>query len=376
MEPVRILQIVTQMTCAGLENRLMDIYRNIDRKCIQFDFYTFRKEPGFFDEEIKALGGKIFYFDSINLKRLVGGNIDNELFTFFMRHSEYKIVHAHLNQWCWIVLKSAKNTNIPIRIAHSRNSFRSIDIKNIAKNIIKLPTGKFTTHQFAVSQKAGIWLFGKKAVNNGDVVIWPNAIDCKKFRYNPETRRKKRIELKLNNAFTLVHVGRLTNQKNHFFLIDIFDNLFKKNPDLKLLLIGDDQMNGSCQKYALKKQSADNIFFLSARSDIPDLLQAGDVFVFPSKYEGFPGAVLEAQAAGLPCIISDTITNEVCLTDNIFRLPVNKGTDNWINKILEYKDITRKDTYNTIVEKGYDIHALCQRLSEFYKSAYISNSNN
>jgi len=357
------------MTRCGLENRLMDIYRNIDRTNIQFDFLTFRKESGYFDEEIKSLGGKVYYANPLTLPGVCSGRVNRELSSFFLKHTEYKIVHTHLNQWCGVVLKSAKHANVPVRIAHSRNSYGNINIKNITRNIIKLSTNRYATHKFAVSQKAGNWLFGKKAINSGKVTIWPNAIDCGKFRYNTKSREKMRSELGLTDAFTLIHVGRLNIQKNHLFLIDIFDNLINKVPNSKLLLVGDDQMHGQCQKYASKKRSANNIKFLGARSDIADLLQAGDVFVFPSLYEGFPGAVLEAQASGLPCVISDTVTNEVCLTDNIVQLPVNQGIDIWVKKILDFKNILRSDRFDVLAEKGYDIHTLCRTLTKFYENA-------
>jgi glycosyltransferase involved in cell wall biosynthesis len=244
----------------------------------------------------------------------------------------------------------------------------------MVKNIVKTSVNRYATHHFAVSQIAGQWLFGKKKFNDGSVKVWPNAIDCAKFRYNPETRKRKRLELRLNDAFTLVHVGRLSIPKNHLFLIDIFDELAKQIPNSKLLLVGDDQMNGLCQKHASQKKSCDNILFLGGRSDIAELLMAGDVFVFPSIYEGFGIAPLEAQAAGLHCVISDATPVEVCLTDNIMQLPINKGTDIWVNKILELKDKakTKTDNYDTLVEKGYDIHALCQKLTEFYKNSVFN----
>jgi glycosyltransferase involved in cell wall biosynthesis len=353
------------MNCGGIENLLMNIYRNINRKYIQFDFLTFRKETGYFDEEIKSLGGKIFYTKSLTVKNVLS---NSKLNSFFLKHPEYKIVHAHLNQWCGIVLRSVKYAGIPVRIAHSHTSLNKINLENSVKNIIKLSVNanKYATHRFSCSSKASCWLYGKKEVKYGKINIWPNTIDCDKFRYNAETRTKKRSELRLNDAYTLIHVGRLHPAKNHLLLIDIFDNLSKKIPNSKLLIIGDDQMNGQCQKYASQKKSVNNIMFLGGRSDIAELLQAGDVVVYPSFYEGFPVAVLEAQAAGLPCVISDTITNEVCLTDNIVQLPINKGTDIWMNKIMEFKNLDRIDTYDTLVGKGYDIHALCKNLSEFY----------
>jgi len=374
---LRILHVVTKMDRAGLENRLMDIYRKIDRTSIQFDFLTFRKEPGYFDEEIKELGGKVFYLDPISITDVCSNNRNRGLCSFFIEHPEYKIIHAHLDQWCGIVLKEAKRAGILVRIAHSRGSVKNVNfnftMKNIIKNIMMKYNNYYATHRFAVSQIAGEWLFGKRNVSAGNVIVWPNAIDCAKFRYNEETRRRKRIELRLNSMHVLMHIGRLDPNKNQRFLIDIFDELVKKKPNTRLLLIGDDRMDGYYQRYAEQKESRDSILFLGVRSDIVELLMAGDMLIFPSFAEGFPGAVMEAQAAGLTCIISDTITNEVCLTDNIVQLPINNGIDIWVNKILEFKNINRSDNYATLVEKGYDIHGLCQKLSKFYEGALVES---
>ena len=374
IEPIRVLQVLSGVSRGGVESRLLDIYRNIDRKRIQFDFLFInnRDFSGGLEEEIKLRGGKIFKsnLSQANIKNYF--EIERELRLFFTEHPEYKIVHSRLSLWNGAVLKTAKLAGISARIAHSHtSSLGENNLKKIVKYIIKnsVNVNKYATHRFAVSQKAADWAFGKELANEKKIEIWANAVDCRKFRYDIKAREKMRCELGLNDAYTLIHVGNLWYPKNHPFLIDVFDELATKIPNSKLLIIGEDLLNGLIQKYAGEKKSADKIIFLGKRSDVVELLQAGDVFVFPSHYEGFPGAVLEAQAAGLPCVISDAITNEVCLTENIMQLPINKGTDIWVNKILEYKNTVRVDTYDVLVKKGYDIHTLCEKLCEFYENA-------
>jgi glycosyltransferase involved in cell wall biosynthesis len=361
--PIRVLQIVTQMNRAGLESRLMDIYRNIDRSRVQFDFYTCRKEIGSFDDEIKTMGGVVYYNDPLDLKRI--HRMSNQFKLFLLSHTEYKIVHCHLNQWCGLVLKGAEQAKVPVRIAHSRTSLQKFTVKNMIKNVVKLSTNRYATHYFAVSIKAGEWLFGKRMIKSGKVEIWPNAIDCKKFVFNLQKREKMRKMLGLGNDLTLIHVGNLRPEKNHAFLFQIFKQVLDEQPSAKLILVGRDMMDGTTQSLAKGVGIDKSVQFLGSRSDVSDLLQAGDVFVFPSLYEGFPGAVLEAQAAGLPCVISDTITDEVCITNNVKQLPLGDIRP-WVEEIIKAVQYERKDTSSQLYRAGYDITTLTEKLTDFY----------
>ncbi len=368
---IRILQIVKQMNVGGMESRLMDLYRVIDRNYIQFDFYTCCPDKGAFDDEIKELGGEIYYNSPLEVKKLF--KIPHRFEVFLKKHPEYKIVHCHLNQWCGWILYGAKSLNVPVRIAHSRTALNNRGIKNIVKNIIKIPVNLSATHKFAVSKEAAIWLFGKRTVKKGNVNIFPNSIDCEKFLFNPQVRKIKRRELNLGNAFTLINVGNIRPEKNHIFLLKIFSELQKKYENSKLIIVGKDNMNGKIQQEAKKLKIENNILFLGSRSDVPELLQAGDIFVFPSLYEGFPGAVLEAEASGLPCILSDTITDQVCLCKNVKSLSLKKSAKIWSETILMFKDCNdnRKKLQENykLVDEGYDIHSLSEKMTKFYLDA-------
>lgn len=366
--PIRVLQIVTQMNRAGLENRLMEIYQNIDRNQVQFDFYTCREVEGYYDPEIKAMGGKIYY--SAPLSIMQSPFIPMRFKSFFNKHPEYSIVHCHLNQWCGLILKGAKQAGIPIRIAHSRTAIEKKNIKNILKNIVKLPVNHYATHCFAVSQKAGEWLFGEKAVKSGNIHIWPNSIDCKKYIFKPDVRKQMRKELGLGSELTIIHVGNLRFEKNHLFLLRIFKSILKRVPSAKLILVGKDCLNGYIQNCAKDLGVFSSVLFLGSRSDVAKLLHVGDVFVFPSIYEGFPGAVLEAQASGLPCVISDTITNEICVTPLVKQLSLKLSTVEWANEILKRQNFKRENMYEILKIKGYDIQSLADKMTNFYKSFY------
>lgn len=364
-ELIRVLQIVTQMNRAGMESRLMDIYRNIDRSRVQFDFYACRMESGIFDEEIAQLGGKIYYSKPLSPKWPV--EIPKRFWEFLKTHPEYRIVHCHLNQWCGLVLMGAKKAGVPIRIAHSRTSLERASLKNVAKNVFKLPVNRYATHKFAVSRKAGNWLFGRKAMKSGEVEIWPNAIDVAKFAFDMEARRKKRLELDVQNALVLIHIGNLRPEKNHRYLLKIFLELRKTHPDAKLLLAGRDDLRGAMQAMAAEMGLVDGVLFLGSRSDVPELLSASDVFVFPSLYEGFPGAVLEAQAAGLPCVISDVITDEVRLLPTTKQLSLKLPAWIWAEETLACVTDERRHTYKDLSQLGYDVNSLSAAMTDFYE---------
>jgi glycosyltransferase involved in cell wall biosynthesis len=364
---VRVLHIVTIMDRGGLENRLMDIYRNIDRNRIQFDFYTCRKEKGYFDDEIVKMGGHVYYDESLSVARLFSIPVRFE--KFLKNHSEYKIVHCHMNSWCGLILKGAKEAGVPVRIAHARAATQGKSLQIAIKNIIKLPVNRFSTHRFAVSKKAGVWLFGENPVSEGKVQIFPNAIECKKFEFRPQIREEMRVRLGIDDDLAIIHVGNLNPVKNHAFLLQVFAALKKRKTFVKLILVGRDGMHGSIHQLARQLGIDGDVIFLGERSDVPALLQAGDVFVFPSLYEGFPGAVLEAQAAGLPCVISDTITDEVCITSECIQLSLSESPTEWASKVLELGGGTRRNNYKFLCDCGYDINSLVKNMQDFYIEA-------
>lgn len=364
VKPIRVLQVVTQMNRAGMESRLMDIYRKVDRQKVQFDFYTCRSDKGQFDEEIVEMGGTVFYSEPLSIKNIF--TIKERFNRFLLEHKEYKIVHCHLNQWTGLVLQGAMKAGVPVRIAHSRTALEKNGIKNIVKDIIKKTVNTSATHKFAVSKKAGVWLFGEKSVLNGEVCIVPNSIDAKKFKFDFSIRARVRDNLNVNDNLVLIHVGNIRPEKNHKFLLDIFLKIKEEKKNIKLILVGADNMNGEIQRYISKSEFSNDVIFMGSRSDINELLQAGDVFVFPSFYEGFPGAVLEAQASGLPVVMSDTITSEVMLLDSTSKLSLNQPLKVWMNKILEKKLIDRPEAFKKIIENGYDINRTSNDLMNFY----------
>lgn len=359
-EPIRVLQVVTHMNRGGLETMLMNYYRNIDRNKIQFDFLTHRpeNEKKDYDDEIRSLGGKIYHMPVLNpFSRSYMKALDD----FFKEHKEYKIVHSHLDCLSAYPLKMAKKNGVPVRIAHSHNTSQEKNLKYLIKDYSKKQIPKYATHLFACGKEAGEWMFGKHKFQ-----IMNNAIDAKKFIYNEEVRKQKRQELGLENKFVIGHVGRFNLQKNHEFLIRCFKDFVKTNKDAVLILIGNGELQDKIKQQVKEYQIEDNVKFLGLREDISQLLQAMDVFVFPSLFEGLPVTLIEAQAAGLPCVISDMITDEIMITDSISKISLDGDIQKWNQMILKYKGMKRKNTMSEIVAHGFDIEKNARWLEEFY----------
>lgn len=370
MEPIRVLHVFGELNVGGAESRTMDIYRHIDRKKVQFDFLVHTEKIGFFEAEIESLGGKIYRIPRFGIKSLF--SYKKALHDFFKKHTEYKIVHGHMLSTAFIYQGIAKKYDVPIRIAHSRCGSRTeLNFENIVKEIFKRFVRFYVTDKFAVSEIAAISAFGRHDVRNNKVKILPNAIQTEKYKFNECIRNKIRKELNAADKFIVGHIGRFQQQKNHKFLIKIFYELQKQIPDSLLLLVGDGELKNEIMQLVDSLGLEKKVIFTGVRSDVPYLLQAMDVLLFPSFFEGFPGVVLEAQAAGLPCVISDTITKEVKLTNIVKYVSLNDDVKNWIQAIIDItKNYDRKDIHRQVIEAGYDVKTIAKWYEQFYLDVY------
>ena len=364
-EPLRVLQVVSIMNRGGMESRVMDLYRCIDRSNLQFDFLCHNLKQGDFDDEITELGGRIYRIPALSFSNL--RKYYQDLDRFFSEHKEYKIVHSQLNAMSTPILRSAYRNNIPIRIAHSRTAGAKPDWRLPIRTFYKLFIKKYATDYFACSKKAAVWLFGSQTVSEGNVVIINNAIDASLFSYNPDVREQVRDDLKLSNNFVIGHVGRFFYPKNHNFLVDVFEKILKKKPDSHMVLVGDGDLQESIIEKCRQRNLTDRVTFTGKVSNVNDYMQAFDVFVFPSHYEGLPGSVVEAQAASLPCFISDTISDEVVITSLVHTLSLNHNAEVWAESILtNYTRIERNDTSMEIKSGNYDSTVIAKQLEDFY----------
>lgn len=359
-EPIRILQVVNIMDRAGLENMLINYYRNIDRSKVQFDFLTHRDDKGAYDDEIVRMGGKVYH-----APRLLPHNYLKYfkfMKKFFLKHTEYQIIHSHIDTMSSFPLFAAKKAGIPFRISHSHSSKLDKDFKLPIKFIGKMLTPKFANKHFACGKKAGEFLYKKGAFE-----IINNAVDLNKFKFNEALRRKKRKELKISeNTFVIGHVGRYMYIKNQSFLIDVFNEVLKYNSDSILMLIGKGPDEVFLRKKVEELKIVDKVMFLIDRDDVNELYQVMDIFVMPSLFEGLPLVAIEAQANGLPCVVSSNISNEVLLTNNIQSFDLTMGEKLWANRLSK---ISLKRDFNNLKilkDAGFDIANEAKKLEKIY----------
>lgn len=364
---IRILHIIGSLNMGGIQTFLMSIYRNIDREKIQFDFLVGSKEPGDFNEEIKKLGGRIY---SITPRKEGIKKNHMSLCNFFKEHNEYKIVHQHVSSLSNITpLKIAKKYGVPIRIVHSHNIREGG--RAIHKFIHKwnqLFIKSYATDFFACSDLAAKWLFPKNQYKKKEYVVIPNAIDVNKFVYNQMIRDEYRKLFNLDNKFVVGHVGRFHPQKNHGFVIDVFLKIFQMNPQSMLVLVGEGDLRVEFEEKVKKLGLVDSVLFLGTRSDVSNLFQAMDSFLFPSLYEGLGIVLVEAQAAGLHCVTSKNVVPEdVNVSDLVDFLPLTSSPDVWANTVLKHKDEIRYDREKGVKNAGYDIFQVTKEMQERYE---------
>ena len=355
----------------GVEKILSDYYQNIDRSKIQFDFLT----PGVCKNNdlrgrIETLGGKIIELDVLKcrsrIKRyfLFGMGILNTL-----RSSNYTAVHANTGSIVMLGLISffAWVGHIKVRIVHSHNDGK-INIRHKIKKCIMSPILlMFPTHYFACSKKAGQYVFPKKVWDK--IKIIPNGIDAKMFRYSKTIRTRIRNELKINDKFVIGCVGAFTEQKNHKFLLDIFDEIHRICDEAVLVLVGNGELLEQMKNRVSRDSLSDSVIFVGTSNRVNDILQAMDCFVLPSIYEGLGIAAIEAQAAGLPTLCSDAFPPETKVTELIEYMSLSSPINEWAKKIVSYRFINeRPDTSAEIMKAGYDIQTSAKKLEKIYLS--------
>lgn len=364
--PIRILHVVTYMGRGGLESMLMQYYRHIDRSLVQFDFLVHREFQADFDHEIQALGGKIH-----RLPRMIpwSRHYQKALRSFFAAHPEYRIVHVHQDCLSSVILKAAEQSGVPVRIAHSHSSAQTKDLKYPIRLYYKRQIPRYATQLFACSKAAGHWMFDGHRYQ-----ILPNAIDLDRYSPDRQLRLAMRRQLGISeNAFVVGHVGRFHPVKNHAFLLQIFAQVKKQQRDAVLLLIGDGPLRPAMEKRAQKLGVGDSVIFTGVRSDVPQLLQAMDVFAFPSRHEGFPVTLVEAQAAGLPCVISDGVPPECAVAHGVVRLARKAGVQRWAEQICAIEK-PQQDPAQILAQAGYAIESNSLWLQKTYLELWERNA--
>ena len=364
--PIRVLHVLHSLNCGGTENMIMNLYRNIDKNKIQFDFLVHTKEKCFFDDEVKELGGNIYrvpYYNLLNEYSYV-----KSLNEFFKNHREIKIVHGHLGSCAHIYLKIAKKYGCYV-IAHAHISKPDkITAKNLLYKLFSIKTRGVADFFFACSIQAGKYHYGKKIINSERFKMLNNAIDINKYGVNAEQCEKIKQRYDITDKYVMGHIGRFNSVKNHKFLLDVFGETLKIQPNSVLMLVGGGELFEDIKTYAGTLGIGDKVIFTGVTQDVNQYLQVMDCFVFPSLYEGLGIVAIEAECLGIPCFINNTLPSELYINENVFGLSLNKSAKEWAEFIVRNsnKKIPEQIAKEKISNAGYDINATAKQLEEFY----------
>ena len=368
IRPIRVAHIMGKWIGGGVESVVMNYYRHIDRNRVQFDFLCDSDSTDIPYDEIESMGGSIILIPPY--QRVL--EYHKEL-KKVLSSRDYKIVHSHINALSVFPLKVAKEVGISVRIAHSHSTSNKLEWKkNILKNTLKKFSKTFATHYFCCTEHAGRWLFGNKAFESGKVFILNNAIDVSKFKYRPYIRNLKRDELGVDNDTLIIgHIGRFVQQKNHHYVIDVFNEVHKKNKNSMLVLIGQGPLKKEIESRIKDLGLSKAVKFLGQINEVNQWYHAFDVFLFPSLYEGLGMVLIEAQCAGCYCLASTEVPIVVKATENIHFLSLDQAPLIWAEHVLKRKECRKGQEYKyelEVANQGYDIKTEVKKLQSFYLS--------
>lgn len=369
----RLLCILSGMNVGGAETFLMKVYRSIDRSEYQMDFCINEKNKCAYEDEIISMGGRVFRIVAKSVNRPL---FEKQLFEV-VRNNQYKnVLRITSNCAGFLDLKIAKKAGAIHTIARSSNASDGGGLKARATHLLgRLLWEKYVDVKIAPSDLAAIYTFGKRTYEKGEVNILRNALDLTLFHFSQEERNRIRAEFGISQQTVLVgHIGRFMEQKNHFFLLDVFCEFHKNTPDSLLMLVGGHgNLEDAVRQGVIEKKIAGSVIFTGIRSDIPALLSAMDVMVMPSLYEGMPNSIIEAQAAGLPCVISESITKEADVTGLVRYLSLSAPIAVWSDEIKQVCDGNRESKTELLKAAGYDIIQVKQ---QFQKLLFLDKEGN
>lgn len=358
IEPIRVLHIVGNMNMGGQETFIMNVYRKLDREKIQFDFVVHSKEKGYYDNEIETLGGKIYRIPKMSTNIMKHSYYLGKI----IKENRYDIVHRHTNSSIvFIDLLIAKLLKVNKRIvhSHSNNNEQSKWIHNLFKKILNQVANK----RFACSESAGKWLYSKNKYT-----VLPNGIDISKFIYDPNIRNKIRNTENSKDKIVLGHVGRFEKEKNHKFLIEVVKEIVQKNQNIELWLIGKGTLENEIKNKVKELNIEKYVKFMGIKNNVNEYMQAMDIFLLPSIYEGLGIVLIEAQITGMRCIASENIQEEAIITNHVQKVNLDKRLwkDAILSEINEETALNRKIDLQDNRIKQYDINYVVKILSEYY----------
>lgn len=364
---MKVIHAVSVMNRAGQETFIMNVYRNIDREKIQFDFQCSVHQPGDFDEEIKKMGGNVLYLPSNTIKNPIFkyfADIRNQ-YQFFKKHPGYQVFHIHTYHAfdAWLGIVGAKMAGVKHICLHSHNTQ---GLHPELHKIFRFFLNHMKITRFACSYAAGEWMYGEKFMQQGKAEVIKNGIQVSDFVFDENRREATKKVMNLDDKFVVGHIGRFNYQKNHKFLLQVFKEIQKQQENAILLLLGTGELEEQVKVQAVNLGIQDAIQFLGVRSDVIDILFAMDVFVFPSLFEGLSVVAIEDQAAGTPMLAADTLTEETKITDSLCFCSLEASPKLWAQKAIELGKLAHQNNQDAIIRSGYDIKATAGRLSEVY----------
>lgn len=388
-QPTIVLHVVGRLDIGGAESRIMDMYRNIDREKVQFHFMQHTSDKCAFEEEVLSLGGKVYHVPRFNVKNYF--EYKKAWKEFFVVHPEIKVVHGHMTSTAAIYLPIAKKAGVQVTIAHARSAGVDPGIKGKITNFLRRNLYKKCDYRFTCSKLAGDAVFGDQNQAQRKARFIPNAIEVDKFAFDIETRVSVRQELGITDKYVIGHVGRFAPMKNHSYMLEILEQCIKIEKEKNLsetvmMFLGDGPLKEEIQQKAAEKGITSRILFMGNKKDVYRYYQAMDYFLLPSFYEGLPGTAIEAQASGLPGIISDAVTEEAVVTDLMQMRSVKEDARIWAEQIMienprchkeqngkednEYSTNTMsRVNYADVVKKAaFDVKEQAKKMEDFYLS--------
>jgi len=371
-QPIRVLHIFGRMNRGGAETFIMHVYRHMDRSKIQFDFAVHSDQPGHYDDEIRSLGGRIFVLPRPRLATLPAYR--RALARVLREEGPFAVVHSHVHFYSGIPLAIAASAGIPRRIAHSHSlsdGKRSSWPRRLYRWYMRSLISRYATHMLGCSRPACEALYGSRCWQDKRVQVVHYGIDLTPFELLPKDRNLLRDKIGLPRDCVLIgHVGRFDVPKNHRFLIEIFESLVAQCPTARLVLVGDGPLRPEIERLVQVKGVQDRVFFLGVRTDVPEIMGCLDVFLFPSLWEGIPLVLLEAQAAGLSCVVSDVISEEADLGIGLLHpVSLKAGPDIWVEHVLKALQGNRPEwsvRKEALQRNGYDVQEVAKLLARIY----------
>lgn len=364
---IKILHVVSSLNInAGMMSVIMNYYRNIDRNKIQFDFFYFEEMKETHQAEIEQLGGKVFFMPYRTFKP----SDQKEIRKFFQEHKgDYTAVHCHPIWSSFVVSRAAKKSGIKHVIQHVHSTKYSEKPGSEKRNRFLMKFIKLFASNYVACNQEAKYLFGKSIADSGEVLVLPNAIDVEKYKFDVEGRKRIREELSVaESTFVVGTVGRLSVEKNQLFIVDVFIKILEIHPDSKLIIVGDGKMREAIEKKIAEFGLQDIVILTGKRRDVQALLSAFDLFLMPSIFEGTPVSALEARSAGLPCLMSDTITKSVEMPGMKY-MSLNDSAHDWAVAARELSDEWRsfdRNNYDDVVKHGFDIKTEALLLQKYY----------